>query len=685
MLVICLSILLAQTELEELSLEELLGVEVVSPAQKVLRITESPAVIRVITAQEIEEKGYRSVGEAVLSIPGIYNAYDNINYNISVRGVSGGMRGWNRIIKVMIDNQPVQFLYNSVNFLGPELIPIEVVQRIEVVLGTGSTLYGYDAFLGIINVVTKEGRHLEGLMLSAKTGTENSKNPYAGISASYGNEFEKVSIIGSISGISSNRSGYSVSQTSPYLDVYRTDISEEDMSKPISGFGKVGLDMGKKGSLQLSISYQRLDNCAKFSDWGVMTQNNRYSLQNYIVRLKYENSFKNDIYLTSFLAYRGGQPTSDDRLDYGSDILTVRRNMGFSGVDFGTQIEYSPSNVISVAIGGNLNFRGFDIENDLFVFTRDFGTHREGDVVSLSDEKGDTSFSDAGIYTQAIYKPTERLSFTQGAIYHYHNIYGDFLDFRFGSVLKFSEEGHCKFLIGTSSNVPPPSYLFNTPIYAGDAVGNTNLKPEHARTFDLEITPINTENFGISFDAFYNLIDQKISFEHREGILKAVNSDNLRVIGVEGSLRWSYSNISSSWSVSYQHTEKRSSDDIAESFNLVETPSFAAPNVMSYSTVSYSIPPIRTVLNFEQKYVGERNATQPNIALNSGNIYKLGAYQIYNLTISTRRLRLFSIGETKLSFSIKNLLDEEYVEPGYNGIDIPGHRRTICISVGQMF
>jgi len=144
-------------DLEILSLEELLDVKVVSAVQRTLQISEAPSVVRVITAGEIEKRGYRSIGEALISVPGIYVSNDYIGYDLNIRGINGGMRSWGRLIKLLIDGHPAGFRYNGMNFLGPELIPIEAVQRIEIMLGSGATMYGPHAYLGVINVITKEG------------------------------------------------------------------------------------------------------------------------------------------------------------------------------------------------------------------------------------------------------------------------------------------------------------------------------------------------------------------------------------------------------------------------------------------------------------------------------------------------------------------------------------------------
>lgn len=679
--------------LEELSLEELLDVKVVSATQHVLRISQAPSVIRVITAEEIRERGYQSVGEALGSLPGLYVSYDQFNYNLCVRGISGGMRGWSRIVKVMIDNQPVSFRYSNMNFLGPELIPIEAVQRIEVVIGPGSTLYGPDAFLGVVNIVTKEGDDINGVLALGRLGSENTKDPSFGAELLFGRRTENSDILVAFSGLSRNRSGLAIPDISPMASAYAGKTSEDDDAFPASFYCRGAYYSDKLGVFTLNGGFQYLSSSAEFADWGALTHKNKISLSNYFTRIHWEKSFQQNVFTTFALSYSGGGPNPNEKLNYGSDTHFERRDMGYSGIDVNAQLEYSPTDKLSLAFGSEYTMDNFNIETIWSIFEGDFGEYHAGDSITLCDTSftnRDTSFTLMGIYTQAVYRPTENLNFTQGILYNVHNVYGDFFTARFGAVLNFSDNAHCKLLFGSSFNVPTPRLLFSSPMYAGDVVGNPELQPEQARTFDFELTPVNTEDFGASFDVFYNLIDGKMGFEYRDGLLQAVNGPDVGIMGVEGALRWSRKNFAVNWNVSYQHTQKRTSETEqtstgSDDVSPIDVVSFECPRLLSYSSVNYAIPAAHLNLNFEQRYVGERNASQPNIALNGGEVYKLGAYQIYSFTISTSRLKLFGGGETKFSLSVKNLTDERYIEPGYNGIDIPGRRRTIYVGAMQIF
>jgi len=157
---------LYDVDIFELSLEELMNIEVISATKQIQKKSEAPANISIITAEQIQKRGYCTAGEAINSLPGIYVLDDDLQQNIGVRGINGGMQAGSRIVKVMIDNQPVSFRSTTENWLGVELIPISSIERIEVVRGPASALYGANAFLGVINIITKQGSNVNGGIIS---------------------------------------------------------------------------------------------------------------------------------------------------------------------------------------------------------------------------------------------------------------------------------------------------------------------------------------------------------------------------------------------------------------------------------------------------------------------------------------------------------------------------------------
>ncbi len=148
--------LMAQTldeldDLTQMSLEDLLNLTVVSSARHEQKIIDSPRSISVITAEEIRRKNYRTTPEALNDLVGVL--VQETNYgggSPTIRGLIGNQ------ILILIDGIR---LNNAIFRLGPNqylsTIDIYQIERIEVIRGTGSVLYGSDALGGLINIITK--------------------------------------------------------------------------------------------------------------------------------------------------------------------------------------------------------------------------------------------------------------------------------------------------------------------------------------------------------------------------------------------------------------------------------------------------------------------------------------------------------------------------------------------------
>src|SRR5262249_36118991 len=152
-------------DIQELSLEELLNPPVEVATKTELRATETPAVVTVISADEIQARGYSSLAEVLRAVPGFYDVYDGVEHNLGVRGINGGAHASGNAIKLMINGHPVDFRPTTGNFFGEELIPLDMIQRVEIIRGPASALYGANAFLGVVNVVTKTGDQINGVHL----------------------------------------------------------------------------------------------------------------------------------------------------------------------------------------------------------------------------------------------------------------------------------------------------------------------------------------------------------------------------------------------------------------------------------------------------------------------------------------------------------------------------------------
>lgn len=157
-------------ELTELPLESLLETEVVSAAHFARQVTDAASAVSVLTAEEIRIYGLRSFGEVLDHMRGLHVSHSLDYVFLGARGIGGPQSLAGRVL-LLIDGIPaVDNLYDQLYIGHDGLVDVSLVERIEYAPGSGTAMYGNNAFLGVINVVTHRGRDIDGLQLSAALG-----------------------------------------------------------------------------------------------------------------------------------------------------------------------------------------------------------------------------------------------------------------------------------------------------------------------------------------------------------------------------------------------------------------------------------------------------------------------------------------------------------------------------------
>ncbi|MEW6751013.1 MAG: TonB-dependent receptor [Candidatus Latescibacterota bacterium] len=158
----------AVSRLAELSLEELMEVEVILPSRSPERLASATAAITVLTGEELRQLGVRSVPEALRWVPGMQvGRIDANKWEVSARGFSGLFADK---LLVLIDGRSVYNPLFSGVFWEVQDVDLADVERIEVVRGPGGTLWGANALNGVINVVTRGAAQTPGLRAEVGTG-----------------------------------------------------------------------------------------------------------------------------------------------------------------------------------------------------------------------------------------------------------------------------------------------------------------------------------------------------------------------------------------------------------------------------------------------------------------------------------------------------------------------------------
>ncbi len=176
-----------QSALASMSLDELssIKVETVCGASKHEQDTsDAPASVSIVTADDIKKSGYRTLTEILNSVRGFYTTSDRSYSYIGLRGFNRpGDYGGDMLI--MLDGNRINDAIYDQAFNGTEFVlDADLIERVEVIRGPGSSLYGDNAFLCIINVVTRRG--LSGFEAA---GAYASYNTATG-RLSYGNRFK---------------------------------------------------------------------------------------------------------------------------------------------------------------------------------------------------------------------------------------------------------------------------------------------------------------------------------------------------------------------------------------------------------------------------------------------------------------------------------------------------------------
>src|SRR3984885_4835686 len=164
----------AQQPLPEMSLEELMRLDagrVFGASERLQPVTEAPASVSFITAEDIARYGYRTLADILQGVRGMYVTNDrNFSY-LGTRGF-GNPGDYNSRVLLLVNGHRVNDNVYGQAEIGAEFgIDPALFERVEIIRGPASSLYGNSAFFAVINVITKSGSSLGGVSLTLEEGT----------------------------------------------------------------------------------------------------------------------------------------------------------------------------------------------------------------------------------------------------------------------------------------------------------------------------------------------------------------------------------------------------------------------------------------------------------------------------------------------------------------------------------
>jgi outer membrane receptor protein involved in Fe transport len=159
-----------------MNLEQLMNVKVVSAALHAQRIEAAPASVSVITAADIEKYGYRTLGEALDSVKGFYVTTDRSYDYLGSRGLSIPADYGSRFLLLINGHSMPDPIYDSSGLLGGDLpLELNLVKQIEIVHGPAAALYGSNAVVCTINIITKDPSEMPAASITLDTGNQGEK------------------------------------------------------------------------------------------------------------------------------------------------------------------------------------------------------------------------------------------------------------------------------------------------------------------------------------------------------------------------------------------------------------------------------------------------------------------------------------------------------------------------------
>lgn len=662
-------------------------VEYATVGSKIAQTTQNtPASVVVITGEQLLRGGYQSVGEALATIPGIFVSDDLQNVHVAIRGVFGGARAGSRSFRVLVDGVPVTFMQSGINLLGPEMIPLSSIERVEVLKGPASALYGTGALVGAVNIVTRrpayEGEVTFGMDARARGALGGQRGGGGEVSATVTGE--KFSMLLGLSGDFLDRSGLTIATPSPFATRYgAAGASSGDTTTPLSGVLRADGALGG-GRLSAMAVGQLSNRAVEFHDLTVLSHNTRVSLFNVTGAVQYERPFSNGFGVTARLGGNVGGPGAGDKLDLGTaSTFFLKRNYSSQSANATLEGRYDTSNGGSFVLGAEWVR---DVEQMPTWIEVDKTTGAE----TARTKPPVNGITNVAGYLTAQYPVATWLTLAGGLRYDFNTAVGSMFGARAGVVVPLFDRASIKVLFGRSHRAPSPEQLFGVPSTFGDVCGpegaagascstSQKLTPQYLTGGELIADVYLTKFLNLSANGYFNRLENNLAYLTRGNQLIPTPYDASQ-FGGEGMLRLAVPageafSVDGSVGVSVQSTV--TDQKVVGGFVQKDVPNNeAVPTAMALATAGFKYNPLKASFFLEYRFVGDRTPSQSNLrAQGTADMnrpgYMLPAYHLLNASIGITPVQFGTNKELGFHFRVTNLLNAKWAEIGFNGVDVP--------------
>ena len=591
------------------------------------KVTEAPSAVSIVTSDEIRKYGFRTLAEILGSLPGVFTTNDRNYQYLAVRGF--GIAGdYNSRVLLLIDGHRVNDSIYGTAPMGRDFpLDVELIDRVELVRGPASALYGTSAFLGVINVVTKRGRDLQGPELAAGGGSESTYSGRASYGQRLGNGFEFLF-------------------SSTYFDSDgKRRLYYEEYDDPATSFGVAhDADNEREYSFFAQLRYRDLALQAGYGsrEKGIPTgafetlfdtTRTRSWDDTGWVDLSYQRELPRGWLFRGRTYYHGYRYDGEYLYEYSEDgepELVLNRDEAW-GDRWGSDINFSgePFRRHRLTLGGELvyNFRQDQWNGDEFP-----------ESTYLDSRERSTDWA---LYAEDAFRILDNLTLFAGIRHDENGLSGGSTNPRVALVYNPLPETTLKLLYGRAFRAPTAYELF----YHDGETQKTpgSLDPETIETFELVGEYEIDKHLRFVGSAYYSKIDDLIALtrDPADDLVVFENSTDLESYGLELRLEGQWENgFKGGLSWAFQRTED------AETGRRIAN----SPRHLAKLNLIAPIVPERLFAGLELQYVGDRRTIRGATT---------GGHFLANLTLLGRRFA----GGLELSAGVKNLFDVEYFDP----------------------
>ncbi|MGC4087883.1 MAG: TonB-dependent receptor [Polyangiaceae bacterium] len=587
-------------------------------------------------------------------------------------------------------------------FLGPEFIPVEAIERVEVAKGPLSALYGANAFLATVNVITREpeDRQVEVaqryVVVNGNGGVGTSGiASYAGID---------TQLLLSVSADRVDRSGAQAERSYRYQEADIAALNEpsaRDVSQPLSAFGRFDYHHDKAGDFRLTGAYQELDAKAEFQLKSLVTHLSRVNVVNQYAVLNWQRKWQ-DLALKAYFGVSRGKPKPEYQLFLTQNpVASYRPRFHYTALNAKLEASYDFGHFLQADLGTDLEASR---EGVLFYTQTDYYKDKQHTPLQTSDliapgQPRENAYRQFGAYAQLHSKPFVDLpdlhltaAARADAISFGPVSYPAQGSFRGAVAYRFGPRLTARVIGGKAFQTPSGTLLF---AHAGfgteqQLVGTERLKnpfpirPQVVTSVELVASSQLADFLSLEASVYYQDVNDAIRFSKAGPLIFPKNSGEVSSVGGELVLNAMLGRVRPYLVISGSHQVSVALPPDLLAIESVGGSAALYPRLFGYLGCDLELLSGRLLLNGEFYWAGQRGASQENYYGNASLPYTLPAYHLLDVTLSTGGLPLLGRElATRFLVSARNVLAADYQEPGFSGVDIPQPATSLMFQIRQ--